>query len=91
LIADHIKMFFRLAMSPDRLGWTPEVFWKSTAQEFEMATEGLSGRFGSQPAFSREEIRRIAAAHGKRRSLRENPNATILGASVKKESPHDAP
>ncbi|MDX3929225.1 MAG: hypothetical protein QHC90_25915 [Shinella sp.] len=43
-----------------------------------MALEGLSGKFHSGSFISREEVRRIAAAFGKRRSLKENPNAKLL-------------
>jgi hypothetical protein len=72
-------MLFRIATAPDRLGWTPAVFWAATAAEIEMALEGLHGKFQSQSFISREELRRLAAAHGKKRSLKEDPRATEWG------------
>lgn len=48
------------------LGWSPEMFWKATAAEFEMTVEGLSGNVRGGPFISREEVRRIAAEHGVR-------------------------
>lgn len=74
-------MFFRIATAPDRLGWTPETFWRSTAAEMNMALEGLARNFGGQPVISREEMRRRAAEYGTRPSLRTHPNAQTLGAS----------
>ncbi|WP_421581192.1 phage tail assembly chaperone [Shinella sp. M31] len=72
---------FRVAVSPERLAWTPETFWRSTAAEMNMALEGLAGNFGSSPVISRDEIRRLAAEYGERPSLRAHPNATIVGAT----------
>jgi hypothetical protein len=48
--------------------------------EFEMALEGLSGKMSSAPFISREEVRRLAAEHGVRPSLKANPNHQIIGA-----------
>ena len=59
-------------MASDRLGWSPYVFWNATAAEFELALEGLQGRFSGGPIVSREEIRRAAIAHGQRPSLRQS-------------------
>ncbi|MDW9823004.1 phage tail assembly chaperone [Sinorhizobium meliloti] len=61
------------------LGWSPETFWKATAAEFEMTVEGLSGNGRGGPFISREEVRRIAAEHGVRPSLKSNPNAKAIG------------
>lgn len=72
-------MLYRVAVSPERLGWSPSIFWSATLAEFEMALEGLSGDIGQQPFISREEVRRIAVAHGKKRSLRDNPRVTVVG------------
>ncbi|WP_245423481.1 hypothetical protein [Rhizobium subbaraonis] len=63
------------------------MFWKSTAVELEMALEGLAGKFGTQPFISREEVRRIAASFGKRRSLKENPAAQVWGESRNQNDP----
>ncbi|MBP1873545.1 hypothetical protein J2Z19_003260 [Ensifer adhaerens] len=66
-------------MSPKLLGWSPEIFWHATAAEFEMALEGLSGKMSSAPFISREEVRRLAAEHGVRPSLKANPNHQVIG------------
>lgn len=55
--------------------------------ELEMALEGLGGKFGAQPFISREEVRRIAASFGKRRSLKENPAAQVMGANRNRDDP----
>ncbi|WP_336171775.1 phage tail assembly chaperone [Ensifer sp. MJa1] len=78
-MSDHLKTAFRVATSPKLLGWSPEVFWRSTAVEFEMALEGLSGKLGGAPFVSREEVRRAAAAYGVRPSLKANPKHQIKG------------
>lgn len=75
-------MLYRIATSPKLLGWTPPVFWAATMAEFAMALEGLSGDVGQKPFISREEVRRLALAHGKKPSLRTDPRATIMGAST---------
>jgi hypothetical protein len=72
-------MLFRIATSPRRLGWAPATFWKATAAELDMAMEGLTENFKAAPFISREEVRRIAAQHGKRRSLREDPRHKVIG------------
>jgi hypothetical protein len=64
------------------LGWSPETFWKATAAEFEMTLEGLSGNVRGGPFISREEVRRIAAEHGVRPSLKSNPNAKVIGSGA---------
>lgn len=73
-------MLFRIAVSPERLAWSPEMFWCATGAEFEMALEGLAGDYKAAPFISREEIRRLAIAHGTKPSLRTNPNAVSLSA-----------
>lgn len=72
-------MLYRIAVSPQKLGWAPSVFWAATIAEFEMALEGLSGDMRQQPFISREEVRRIAVAHGKKPSLRSDPRVTVVG------------
>jgi len=47
----------------------------------EMALDGLTGN-DRQSFISREEMRRRALAHGKKRSLRENPQATVFGKAA---------
>ncbi|MBO0142259.1 phage tail assembly chaperone [Agrobacterium sp. Ap1] len=61
-------------MASDRLGWSPAVFWDATAAEMELVIEGLQGRFSGGANISREEVRRAAAAHGKKPSLRKRPH-----------------
>ncbi|WP_085032257.1 phage tail assembly chaperone [Ensifer aridi] len=63
------------------LGWSPETFWRATAAELEMAMEGLAGNVRGGPFISREEVRRIAAEHGVRPSLKANPNARTIGGN----------
>jgi hypothetical protein len=58
-------------VSPNRLGWPPDRFWRSTAKEFDMAMEGFAGKFRSVPAISREEVAEIARAFGVRPSIRK--------------------
>ncbi|WP_457661093.1 phage tail assembly chaperone [Sinorhizobium medicae] len=70
-----------MATSPKLLGWSPEAFWRTTAVEFEMALEGLSGKVSGASFISREEVRRIAAEHGVRPSLKSNPKHQVIGAS----------
>jgi len=77
-------MLFRIAVSPERLAWTPETFWNATGAEFEMAMEGLAGDYKAAPFISREEIRRLAVAHGTKPSLRNNPKAVSLSAPQEK-------
>lgn len=79
-------MLFRIAVSPERLAWSPAMFWNATASEFEMAMEGLAGDFKAAPFISREEIRRMAIAHGSRPSLKDNPKAVSLSAPQEKVS-----
>ncbi|ATE84660.1 tail assembly chaperone [Sinorhizobium phage phi2LM21] len=79
MISDQIKTAFRVATSSKLLGWSPEVFWKATAAEFEMALEGLSGKLSGAPFISREEVRRAAAAYGVRPSLKTHPNHQVIG------------
>lgn len=69
-------------MSPQRLGWSPSTFWKATIAEMDMALEGLNGNVGTQSTISREEVRRLALAHGKKPSLRNDPRAMIGGKKV---------
>ncbi|UTV38633.1 phage tail assembly chaperone [Ensifer adhaerens] len=78
-MSDHLKTAFRVATSPKLLGWSPEVFWRATAVEFEMALEGLSGKLSGAPFISREEVRRAAAAYGVRPSIKTNPKAQTIG------------
>ncbi|RVG29930.1 phage tail assembly chaperone [Sinorhizobium meliloti] len=79
MIKDHLKALYRLATNPKMLGWSPETFWNATAAEFEMTVEGLSGNVRGRPFISREEVRRIAAEHGVRPSLKSNPKARTIG------------
>jgi len=67
---------FRLANARDGLGWAPDVFWSATIAEMQLALEGLQGKFASRPIATREELRRLAAAHGQRKSLKTDPRAT---------------
>ncbi|MGZ2438245.1 hypothetical protein ACVJMZ_000395 [Sinorhizobium medicae] len=46
-----------------------------------MALEGLSGKVSGASFISREEVRRIAAEHGVRPSLKSNPKHQVIGAS----------
>ncbi|NVP54457.1 phage tail assembly chaperone [Mycoplana rhizolycopersici] len=66
-------MAFRIATSPSHLGWRPAEFWNATLVEFNLALEGLTGGFQAPTAFSREAVRRIAAASGKSKSIRKLP------------------
>nr|WP_250811671.1 phage tail assembly chaperone [Neorhizobium tomejilense] len=69
-------MMFRLVNAPGGLGWPPAVFWSATLVEMQLGLEGQQGKFSSQPFVSREEVRRMAVAHGKRKSLKTDPRAT---------------
>ncbi|RVG87157.1 hypothetical protein CN221_29335 [Sinorhizobium meliloti] len=82
MIKDHLKSLYRIATNPKMLGWSPEMFWKATAAEFEMTVEGLSGNVRGGPFISREEVRRAAAEHGVRSSLKSNPNARTIGSGL---------
>jgi hypothetical protein len=44
-----------------------------------MALEGLSGKISGASFISREEVRRIAAEHGVRPSLKAHPKAQTIG------------
>lgn len=65
-----MKLFFRVATSPERLGWTPAAFWSATAAEFVMAVDGMKGQFQPGPWISRERVAEIARAWGKRKSIK---------------------
>ncbi|MDX0630275.1 phage tail assembly chaperone [Sinorhizobium medicae] len=79
MIKDHLKSLYRIATNPKMLGWSPEMFWKATAAEFEMTVEGLAGDVRGGPFISREEVRRAAAEHGSRPSLKTIPKAKMIG------------
>ncbi|KQY20790.1 hypothetical protein ASD32_05085 [Rhizobium sp. Root483D2] len=78
-------MLFRIAVSPERLAWLPATFWIATGAELEMALEGLAGDYKAAPFISREEIRRLAVAHGTKPSLRSHPNVVSLSERQQKE------
>ena len=74
MIDAPIRTMFRVAVAPERLGWSPAQFWKSTLAEFEMALEGMRGEFRPGPFISRERVTEIARAWGRRKSIRNATN-----------------
>ncbi len=46
------------------LGWTPEVFWRATPSELQLALNGRFGESQGRQALSRQELERLREALG---------------------------
>ncbi|WP_425488334.1 phage tail assembly chaperone [Martelella radicis] len=71
MIADHVRTLFELAVSAERIHWTPATFWAATPSELVMTIAGVTGRSPQTSPVSRTRIREIVADHGPQKSIRQ--------------------